>query len=156
MERREHEEVSTVSLLGYCVRFWTCLSPACESNPGSWFFIVSQTYQRVTSMDVCSGQTQLCKMVICSLQGHVWASPLVSRCIYAEFCNGSFVVHKTKRLLSTITLDHAHEQVNAIVKSEGGAVGLTDNPALRSHKKMDGRWSRACKNGWRIRGSNLR
>ena len=48
--------------------------------------------------------------------------------VYAEFRNGSFVVQKTKRLFS-IALDHAHEQVNAVVKGEGGAVGLTENPA---------------------------
>jgi len=39
------------------------------------------------------------------------------------------VVHRTKRLFSSIALDHAHEQVNAVVKGKGGAVGLTENPA---------------------------
>ena len=29
-------------------------------------------------------------------------------------------------------LDHAHEQVNAVVEGEGGAVGLTENPAALS------------------------
>jgi len=52
--------------------------------------------------------------------------------VYAEFPNGSFVVHKTKRLFSSITQDHAHEQVNAGVKDEVGAVGLTKNPAALS------------------------
>lgn len=55
--------------------------------------------------------------------------PLKHPDVYAEFRNGSFVVHKTKRLFSSIALDHAHEQVNAVVKGEGGAVGLTENPA---------------------------
>ena len=55
--------------------------------------------------------------------------PLKHPAVYAEFHNGSFVVHKTKRLFSSIALDHAHEQVNAVVKGEGGAVGLTENPA---------------------------
>ena len=55
--------------------------------------------------------------------------PLKHPDVYAEFCNGSFVVHKTKRLFSSIALDHAHKQVNAIVKGEGAAVGLTENPA---------------------------
>ncbi|KAK3735626.1 hypothetical protein QZH41_007395 [Actinostola sp. cb2023] len=32
-------------------------------------------------------------------------------------------------MLMMKALDHAHEQVNAIVKGEGGAVGLTENPA---------------------------
>lgn len=49
--------------------------------------------------------------------------------VYAQFCNGSFVVHKNKRLFSSIALDHAHKQENAKVKGEGGAVGLTENPA---------------------------
>ena len=39
------------------------------------------------------------------------------------------MVHKTTRTFSSIALDHAHEQVNAIIKGEGGAVGLTENPA---------------------------
>ena len=55
--------------------------------------------------------------------------PLRHPDVYAEFRNGSFVVHKTKRLFSSIALDHAHEQVNAVVEGEGGAVGLTENPA---------------------------
>ena len=55
--------------------------------------------------------------------------PLKRPDVYAEVRNGSFVVHKTKRLFSSIALDHAHEQVNAVVEGEGGAVGLTENPA---------------------------
>lgn len=58
--------------------------------------------------------------------------PLKHPDVYVELRNGSFVVHKTKRLFSSIALDHAHEQVNAVVKGEGGAVGMTENPtALR-------------------------
>lgn len=49
--------------------------------------------------------------------------------VYKHFSDGCFVVHKTNRLFSSIALDHAHEQVNAVVKGEGGAVGLTENPA---------------------------
>ena len=48
--------------------------------------------------------------------------------VCTEFPNGSFLVHKMKRLFSSIMLDHAHE-VNPIVKCEGGAVVLTKNPA---------------------------
>ena len=45
---------------------------------------------------------------------------------------GRFVVNKTSRNLSSIPIDHAHEQNNALVKGEGGAGGLTENPrALR-------------------------
>ena len=49
--------------------------------------------------------------------------------VYKYFSDGSFVVHKTTKLFSSIALDHCHEQVNTIVKGEGGAVGLTENPA---------------------------
>ena len=55
--------------------------------------------------------------------------PLKHPDVYAEFRNGSFVVHKTKRLFSSIAQDHAHEHLNAVVKGEGGAVCLTENPA---------------------------
>ena len=49
--------------------------------------------------------------------------------IEAELSKGSFTVQKTKRVFSAMALDQAHEQNNAIVKSDGGAVGLTQSPA---------------------------
>ena len=52
--------------------------------------------------------------------------------IYAAFSAGKFVVHKTGNKCSAIALDQAHEQMNALVKGSGGAVGLTQDPgALR-------------------------
>jgi hypothetical protein len=49
-----------------------------------------------------------------------------------QFNNGAFVVHKSKKVFSSIALDHAHEQMNALIKGDGGAVGLTESPgALR-------------------------
>ena len=52
--------------------------------------------------------------------------------IATEFTNGKFTVHKTKRVFSSMAIDQAHEQNNAAVKSDGGAVGLTQTPnALR-------------------------
>lgn len=52
--------------------------------------------------------------------------------IFNHFCSGAFVVKKTKRRFSAIALDQAHEQCNALIKGQGGAVGLTNNPgALR-------------------------
>ena len=47
--------------------------------------------------------------------------------VFSRFTEGGFVVCKTKRKFSAIALDHAHEQCNALVKGEGGAVGLTNN-----------------------------
>ena len=49
--------------------------------------------------------------------------------VYQQFSKGAFVVHKTQRVFSAIALDQAHEQVNALVKGDGVAVGLTENPA---------------------------
>ena len=52
--------------------------------------------------------------------------------VYAHFYEGSFVAHRTTRSFSGMALDQAHEQLNALVKGEGGAVGLTENAvALR-------------------------
>ena len=51
--------------------------------------------------------------------------------VYEEFVKGNFTVKKSKHAFS-IAIDHAHEQNNASVKGDGGAVGLTENPsALR-------------------------
>ncbi len=42
--------------------------------------------------------------------------------------NGHWDISKTSHKFSTMSLDQAHEQENKIVKSSGGAVGLTENP----------------------------
>lgn len=42
--------------------------------------------------------------------------------------NGHWAISKTSNKFSTMPLDQAHEQENKIVKSSGGAVGLTENP----------------------------
>ena len=46
-----------------------------------------------------------------------------------KFRTGSFRVQKTKKVFSMIAIDQAHEQNNACIKEDGGAVGLTDNPS---------------------------
>ena len=52
--------------------------------------------------------------------------------MYQAFCNGGFVVQKTCRPFSAIAHDQAHEQCNAMVKGNGGAVRLASDPgALR-------------------------
>ena len=60
---------------------------------------------------------------------HYWVLSSKHPDVYKHFSDGAFVVHKTNRAFSSIALDHAHEQVNALVKGQGGAVGLTENPA---------------------------
>ena len=48
--------------------------------------------------------------------------------VFAEFVRRNFVVQKTQHVFSLIALDHNHEQENEIIKGDGGAVGLTENP----------------------------
>ena len=49
--------------------------------------------------------------------------------VFDEFNKGNFTVKKSSNRFSAIAIDHAHEQNNACVKGDGGAVGLTENPA---------------------------
>ena len=45
------------------------------------------------------------------------------------FCHeGQRVLSKTGSKYSAIPFDHAHEMENKVMKSAGGAVGLTENP----------------------------
>ena len=55
--------------------------------------------------------------------------PEMHSSLYKEFCDGKFVAHKTHRPFSVIAIDQAHKQLNALIKGDGGAVGLTENPA---------------------------
>ena len=43
--------------------------------------------------------------------------------------SAKFVVHKTEREFSGIAIDQAHEQSNAAVKGDGGAIGITEDPS---------------------------
>lgn len=49
--------------------------------------------------------------------------------IYAEFDKGNFTVRKIDGKFSNIAIDQAHKQNNAIVKRDGGAICLTEDPA---------------------------
>ena len=49
--------------------------------------------------------------------------------IHAHFLNGHFTIKKTGNAFSAMALDQAHEQNNAAVKGDGGAVGLMENPS---------------------------
>ena len=58
--------------------------------------------------------------------------------VYEKFTSGFFAVHKTKKRFSAMALDQAHEQENAVVKGEGGAVGLTENPGALKRWMISG------------------
>ncbi len=49
--------------------------------------------------------------------------------VYTQFMLGHFTVEKSSHRFSSITLDHNHEQLNQLIKGDGGAVGLTENPS---------------------------
>lgn len=52
--------------------------------------------------------------------------------VFHEFQLGKFVVHKTHREFSSIAIDQARGQANAVVKGDGGAIGITEDlSALR-------------------------
>ena len=44
--------------------------------------------------------------------------------VFKEFCNGNFVISRTENSFSSIAIDQAHEQHNAVLKEVGSAVGL--------------------------------
>ena len=46
-----------------------------------------------------------------------------------EFHKGNFVIHKTRREYSSMAIDQAHEQNNAVIKGDGVATGLTEGPS---------------------------
>jgi len=52
--------------------------------------------------------------------------------IYREFAAGNFTVSKSRRKFSSLAIDHAHEQLNAVIKGEGGVVGVTESDAALS------------------------
>ncbi|KAJ2938093.1 hypothetical protein O0L34_g19419 [Tuta absoluta] len=60
------------------------------------------------------------------------ALPVNAPDVHGEFSKGNFVIRKTQKPFSALAVDQAHEQHNAIVKGDGDAIGLTQDPtALR-------------------------
>ena len=57
---------------------------------------------------------------------------------HGEFLKGKFTVKKTTHSFSAMAVDQAHEQNNASVKGDGGAVGLTENPAALQRWMVSG------------------
>ena len=53
--------------------------------------------------------------------------------VFQVFQSAKFTVHKTVRRFSAIAVDHAHVQLNADVKGDGGAVGLTESDSALRH-----------------------
>ena len=52
--------------------------------------------------------------------------------IFQEFQSGKFVVFTSSHTFSAMAIDQAHEQENAVIKGEDGAIGVSEDPsALR-------------------------
>ena len=49
--------------------------------------------------------------------------------VYDEFVRGNFVTQKSQYTFSALSHDQVHEQLNAIVKGDGGVIGITENEA---------------------------
>lgn len=58
--------------------------------------------------------------------------------VYSKFEEGFFVVQKTQHHFSKIALDQNHEQMNEVIKGDGGAVGLTENEAALKRWMVSG------------------
>src|SRR6218665_1789141 len=52
--------------------------------------------------------------------------------VASEFEASHFTISKCNRKFSNISIDQAHEQLNALIKGDGGAVGLTESDAALS------------------------
>ena len=50
------------------------------------------------------------------------------RDVYDQFVQCHFTAHKSAQVLASIDLDQNHEQLDQLIKGDGGAVGITDNP----------------------------
>ena len=57
--------------------------------------------------------------------------------VHTQFSIGHIVVQKTINMFSAMAVDQCHEQVNALIKSDGGAVGLTESPQYDNAKKRE-------------------
>ena len=51
--------------------------------------------------------------------------------VKSEFLKGNFVVHKSSREYSALAIDQAHEHANAVIKGEGGAIGVRNSYKTR-------------------------
>ena len=58
--------------------------------------------------------------------------------VWNEFLKGHFVMQKTSRKFSMMAHNQIHEQLNAIVKGDGGVIGVTENEAALRHWMIAG------------------
>ena len=76
----------------------------------------------------------LLSIIIAVLVGTILGRDLVNiqkNCpaVHAQFLRGNFVTQKTSNKFFVLAHDQVHEQLNVMVKGDGGAIGLTENEA---------------------------
>ena len=69
--------------------------------------------------------------------------PIVTPSTEDKFRDGLLVIDKARRKQLGLAIDHAHEQNNDLLMSDGCAVDLTEN--LGVLRRLVGRWSRNVK-----------
>ena len=82
------------------------------------------------------------------------ALPQTAPDVARRFDDGFFTVNKSSKRFSAIAIDQAHEQNNAIVKGDGGAVGLTENPSALRHWMVSGQEIAQVVNEKKVASSN--
>src|SRR6218665_3406673 len=63
--------------------------------------------------------------------------PNANREVFNHFNLGKFTVKRTSSKFSSMSIDQAHEQLNAVVKGDGGVIGLTENDSSCTHEEAD-------------------
>ena len=58
--------------------------------------------------------------------------------VFQEFQSGKFVVCMSSCTFPAMPIDQAHEQANAVIKGEGGAIGVTGDPSALRRWKVTG------------------
>lgn len=58
--------------------------------------------------------------------------------VWREFQNGLFVTQKTSHRFSMMAHDHMHEQLNTVLKGDGGIIGITENDAALKRWMISG------------------
>ena len=58
-----------------------------------------------------------------------------------KFYKKHFVVHKSCQEFSSIAIDQAHKQSSAVIKDDGGAIGLKEEPTAPQRSMIDS-WTR--------------
>ena len=103
----------------------TICNNLCESNTCRRFPALCRSFNQNRSWFFVLDHTHYARWILV----HLVSQKEVNPNIHAEFVKGNFAIRKSRGVFSAIAIDQAHEQNNASVRGDGGAVGLTENTA---------------------------